>query len=181
MFFPIAKMKLNPIFKTLARPIYDASPNTRYDYEKPDFAASSASVPGAASSASSASVPGAASATTLSDEDFWNGIEHLGWQDRSDHIMNPASVRAQLCSRFKPEEMQNFVDRLWECMEEIREVLLNSGQSEELITDALLSHIVGKGMIFYTCVLDDPDFAMYLTVGEGEDVQDLWSIARDCP
>lgn len=162
-------MKLNPIFKKKARPIYDASPNTRYDYETSSGAPTTAN----------AENTEVMFTITLPDESFWNGIEHLGWQDRSDQVMIPANIRERLCSRFTPAEMQQFHKHLRDRMEDIREVLLDNNQSEELITDALLSHIVGKGMIFYTSVLDDPDFAMYLTVGEGEDVQDLWSIVCD--
>jgi len=40
-------------------------------------------------------------------------------------------------------------------------------------SDEFLSHIVGKGKMFYYNVLDDSDFATYLLAGE---TQNLWEL-----
>jgi hypothetical protein len=188
--------KLHPIFQKRARPIYDIDPDA--DLENVESDASAEDAEGAISSPDGftsdedpesvtsddvAPVPTkpTKSAPTrrviTSDEKFWNEVDKLYWRDRSDSVMQIAGVQNSLKSKYSTEDLETYRAYLRKYMDDLKTMMVEGGQNGDILSDRILSHIVGKGQLFYAAVSDDPDFAMYLIVDdEDNDAQDLWSV-----
>jgi len=107
----------------------------------------------------------------MMEDKFWNEIEKIRWLDSSDRFMNIDTTRSNLKSRLKDDEFEAFKNRLRKNMDDLYKIMKKHGY--ENADNEFLSHVVGKGKLFFYNVLDDPEFAIYLFAGEA---QDLWSV-----
>lgn len=109
--------------------------------------------------------------TSLSEDKFWSAIDKIRWTDASEHKMNVKATRLVLSTYLSASELSEFKNRLRKNMDDLEKNMRKCGYSNT--NDEFLSHIVGKGKLFYYNVLDDSEFATYLLAG---DTQNLWTI-----
>lgn len=109
--------------------------------------------------------------SAVSEGKFWSVIDKIQWVDESDHKMNIAITRSKLTTYLSASELIEFKIRLRKYMDDLRENMKKYDYPNT--NDEFLSHIVGKGKIFYYSTLKDPEFATYLLDG---DTQNFWSI-----
>lgn len=113
----------------------------------------------------------AESVKSLSEDKFWSTIGKIRWVDVSENKMNIAVTKSILSANLSTSELSEFKNRVRETMNELKKYMKKCGYSN--LNDEFLSHIVGKGKLFYYNVLDDPEFATYLLAG---DTQNFWTV-----
>ena len=94
-------------------------------------------------------------------------------------ILNPSkkvllpdlNAGCSLADSCPPDEFEAFKNRLRKNMDDLYKIMKKHGY--ENADNEFLSHVVGKGKLFFYNVVDDPEFAIYLFAGEA---QDLWSV-----
>lgn len=158
-------MPLHKIFKNKAGPIYTLGENASSPEEEWSSEEWSEDESGESLELSDELTP-------LSDAQFWNIIGKLRWSDLSDGKMNISLVKERLASVASAVQIEQCRSKMAEIMANLKELMVSVGY-EENIDNEFLSHVIGKGRVFYYNVLDDPEFSTYLLAGE---TQNLWMV-----
>jgi hypothetical protein len=155
---------MHPIFKKHAQPIYVI--------EKAKVSAFSviSGTPAPAKYESSDTEESSESSEDIgiSEEQFWKTVDSLNWRDASDSVMNIVACKRKISSAY------GFKQKLVQYAGALKNSMVSKGTDEKLLTDTVLSHIVGKGQIFYTATLEDPEFASYII--DGSEAQSLYDL-----
>ena len=159
-------MALHEIFKTKCLPIYTLSSD--------EINESDASLSNSLDDHSDEEPPEIAETanihvSVMSEDEFWKEIDKIRWLDVSERTMNVQTTQNRIRENMNSEQLKLFTEYLEKYMAELKSTMEKKGYTE--LSEEFLSHVVGKGGVFYYNVLEDPDFATYLLAGEA---QNLW-------
>ena len=93
-------------------------------------------------------------------EEFWKFVDEIGWKDRSQGTNH--------CSAFDDinvASFNSFKKHFWKYFNELKEVFEEKNifdslerELDEKERDALISHIIAKGQIYYATIMKEPYF-----------------------